>query len=158
MPLPLFPKQDQTGLEGSARSTLGRSRGRPAGSQGVKGGIEGIPWGHQVGLMSLLMIHEAYMPVYKCSRFFLRTDVRINRGPCGPKNVSLSSGNYSWRVLVSHKWKIWQHSNRRKNTKSQCLDRNPKIMDPNINTRPISVLILKPDESVSKHMLLVHHW
>ena len=33
-------------------------------SQGVKGDIEGIPWGHQVGLMSLQMIHEAYMPVY----------------------------------------------------------------------------------------------
>ena len=30
-------EQDQTGLERSARSTLGRSRGWPAGSQGVKG-------------------------------------------------------------------------------------------------------------------------
>ena len=26
-------------------------------------GPTGIPYGHQVGLMSLLMIHEAYMPV-----------------------------------------------------------------------------------------------
>ena len=44
------------------------------GSQGVKGGIKGIPWGPQVGLISLLMIHDAYVPVYKLSRFFLQTD------------------------------------------------------------------------------------
>merc|ERR1712116_82362 len=31
---------------------------------GAKGGIYGIPWDHQVGLMSLQMIHEAYKPVY----------------------------------------------------------------------------------------------
>ena len=37
-------------------------------SQGVPGGqegIQGIPLGHRVGLMSLFMIHKAYMPVYK---------------------------------------------------------------------------------------------
>ena len=37
-------------------------------------GVWGIPWGHQVGLMSLQMIHEAYKPVYMWSKFFLRTD------------------------------------------------------------------------------------
>ena len=34
------------------------------GSQGVEGGIWGIPWGYWVGLMSLLMIHKAYL--YNC--------------------------------------------------------------------------------------------
>ena len=28
-------------------------------------GDEGIPWGHRVGLISLFMIHKAYMPVYE---------------------------------------------------------------------------------------------
>ena len=60
------------------RGSIGR------GGQGVSGGhegIQGIPWGHRVSLMSLFMIHKAYMPVYKCSRFFLRTgrDGRTNR-------------------------------------------------------------------------------
>ena len=44
--------------------------------------------------MNLLMIHEAYMPVCKWSRFFLWTDGRTNRsipwGPRGPKNDWLS--------------------------------------------------------------------
>ena len=74
-------------------------QGRLGGCQGVPGGqegIQGIPWGHRVGLMSLLMIHKAYMPVYKWSRFFLR-DGRdgtneptegSTRGPRGPKNRS----------------------------------------------------------------------
>ena len=31
---------------------------------GLRGSIGGIPWGHQAGLMSLQMIHEAYKPVY----------------------------------------------------------------------------------------------
>ena len=35
-----------------------------AGVPGGQEGIQGIPWGHRVGLMSLLMIHKAYMPVY----------------------------------------------------------------------------------------------
>ena len=38
------------------------------GGPGVTGGqegIQGIPWGHRVGLVSLFMIHKAYMPVYK---------------------------------------------------------------------------------------------
>ena len=38
------------------------------GVQGVTGGqegIQGIPWGQRVGLMSIFMIHKAYMPVYK---------------------------------------------------------------------------------------------
>ena len=43
----------------------------------------GIPLGHQVGLMSLQIIHEAYMPVYihiyVRSKFFLRMDGRTNR-------------------------------------------------------------------------------
>ena len=45
--------------------------GLPGGLRGQEG-IQGIPWGQRVGLMSLLMIHKAYMPVYKGSRFFLR--------------------------------------------------------------------------------------
>ena len=28
-------------------------------------GVFGIPWGHWVGLIDLLMIHEAYMPIAK---------------------------------------------------------------------------------------------
>ena len=32
--------------------------------QWAKGGIYGIRWDHQVGLMSLQMIHEAYKPAY----------------------------------------------------------------------------------------------
>ena len=62
------------------------------GSQGVKGGIQGIPWGHRVAFMSPLMIHEAYVPVYKCSKFFLHTGGRTDgstrgstRGPRGRK-------------------------------------------------------------------------
>ena len=37
---------------------------------GVKGNVWGMPWGHHVGLMSLLIIHEAYMPIYKGSGFY----------------------------------------------------------------------------------------
>ena len=47
------------------------------GCQGVPGGqegIQGIPWGHRVGLMSLLMIHKAYMPVYSDPDFSCGTD------------------------------------------------------------------------------------
>ena len=42
-------------------------RGSIGGAGGPKGqeGIQGIPWGHRVGLMSLLIIHKAYMPVCK---------------------------------------------------------------------------------------------
>ena len=36
---------------------------------GDQEGIQGIPCGHRVGLMSLFMIYKAYMPVYKRSRF-----------------------------------------------------------------------------------------
>ena len=38
------------------------------GSQGVPGGqegIQGIPWGQRVGLMSLFVIRKAYMRLYK---------------------------------------------------------------------------------------------
>ena len=52
------------------------------GCQGVPGGqegIQGMPWGHRVGLMSLYMIHKAYMPVYKRSRVLARTDGRDGR-------------------------------------------------------------------------------
>ena len=40
-------------------------RGSIGGLPGGREGIQGIPWGHRVGLMSLLMIHKAYMSVYK---------------------------------------------------------------------------------------------
>ena len=33
-----------------------------------------VPWGHRVGLMSLLMIHKAYMPVYSDPDFSCGTD------------------------------------------------------------------------------------
>ena len=65
------------------------------GCQGVPGGqegIQGIPWGHRVGLMSLLMIHKAYMPVYSDPDFSCGTDGTdgptegSTRGPRGPKN------------------------------------------------------------------------
>ena len=46
--------------------------GGARGSQGVKGDVKGIPYGQWVGFRSLLMIHEAYMPVYMGSRFSLR--------------------------------------------------------------------------------------
>ena len=38
------------------------------GSHGVPGGregIQGIPWGQRVGLMSLFVIRKAYMRLYK---------------------------------------------------------------------------------------------
>ena len=37
------------------------------GAEGDEGneGDEGIPWDHMVCLISLFMIHKAYMPVYK---------------------------------------------------------------------------------------------
>ena len=41
-------------------------RGLIGGCQGVPGGregIQGIPWGHRVGLMSLFMIHKG---IYAC--------------------------------------------------------------------------------------------
>ena len=41
---------------------------RVTGVTGVPGGeegIQGIPWGHRVGSMSIFMIHKAYVPVYK---------------------------------------------------------------------------------------------
>ena len=52
------PRDLFTGLRGSMG---GGGQGVPGGQEG----IQGIPWGHRVGLMSLLMIHKAYMPVYK---------------------------------------------------------------------------------------------
>ena len=48
---------------------LRRSIGGLPGVPGGQEGIQGIPWGHRVGLMSLFMIYKAYMPVYKRSRF-----------------------------------------------------------------------------------------
>ena len=38
-----------------------RGRGGSLGAYGVKNGVLGIPWGHRVDLMSLLMIHKACM-------------------------------------------------------------------------------------------------
>ena len=46
--------------------------GLPRGPRGSRG-HPGDPMGHRVGLMSLFMIHKAYMPVYKWSRFLART-------------------------------------------------------------------------------------
>ena len=81
-------KQDRIVLERSARLNLDPGRGDLSdggdkwsdrqtdmalrGDEG-DGGDEGIPWGHRVGLMSLFMIHKAYMPVYKWSRFLVHS-------------------------------------------------------------------------------------
>ena len=43
------------------RGSIGGLPGGPRGSRGHPGD----PMGHRVGLMSLFMIHKAYMPVYK---------------------------------------------------------------------------------------------
>ena len=57
------------------------------------GGWEGIPWRYRVGLMSLLMIHKAYMPVYSDPDFSCGTDGTdgptegSTRGPRGPKKT-----------------------------------------------------------------------
>ena len=43
------------------------------GSYEVKRDVWGIPWSHPIRLMRPMMIHKAYLPVYKWSRwFFLR--------------------------------------------------------------------------------------
>ena len=55
-----------------------------------------VPWGHRVGLMSLLMIHKAYMPVYSDPDFSCGTGrdgtneptEGSTRGPRGPKNFT----------------------------------------------------------------------
>ena len=66
--------------------------GSKMGRQGPRG-VKGDVWGHRVGLTSLLIIQEAYLPLYKGSRLSLRAGGRtggsirgITRGPCGPKN------------------------------------------------------------------------
>ena len=38
-----------------------------------------VPWGHRVGLMSLLMIHKAYMPVYSDPDFSCGTNGRTDQ-------------------------------------------------------------------------------
>ena len=62
------------------------------GRQGPRG-VKGDVWGHRVGLTSLLIIQEAYLPMYNGSRLSLQAGGRtggsirgITRGPCGPKN------------------------------------------------------------------------
>ena len=56
-------------------------------------GVKGDVWEQWVSLTSLLIIQEAYMPMYKGSRHSSRAgrqtggSIRgITRGPCGPKN------------------------------------------------------------------------
>ena len=44
------------------RGWIGGARGSK-GVQGGREGIQGMPWGHRVGLMSLFMIDKTYMPV-----------------------------------------------------------------------------------------------
>ena len=77
-------------MEGSAYeffSPMG-SRGMLRGPNEVEGVVWWIPLENRVGLMSLLMIHEAYMPVYKGSKFSLHASGAIRGstiGPLGPK-------------------------------------------------------------------------
>ena len=47
----------------------------PMGSTGGQG--EGVSWGHRVGLMSVLMIHKAYMLVCRMAE--------VGRGTGGPR-------------------------------------------------------------------------
>ena len=65
------------------RGAMGGARG----SQGVKGDVKGIPYGQWFGLRSLLMIHEAYMPVYMGSRFSARAGVRAGGSTRGSTRV-----------------------------------------------------------------------
>ena len=53
------------GSKGAFRGSRVESGGRLGGFYGVKRDVWRIPWGHQVGLMSFLMIQKGYMPVYK---------------------------------------------------------------------------------------------
>ena len=62
------PRDLFTGLRGS----MGGGTGGPRGSRGHSGD----PMGHRVGLMSLLMIHKAYTPVYSDPDFSWGTDGR----------------------------------------------------------------------------------
>ena len=57
------------------RGSIGVLPGIPGGQEG----IQGIPRGHRVGLMSIFMIYKAYVPVYKYSRFLEHTDGRTNQ-------------------------------------------------------------------------------
>ena len=82
--------------------------------------------------MRLLIIHKACMPVYKWSRFFLRTDGRTGgwvfrgstRGPHGPKNIEKCLyvklwpiSEWSWTYFciqakvnaVRTNWQTWFH-------------------------------------------------
>ena len=59
-----------TRLIGLFRGPRGGGRGGAQKVLRVMGGFKGILSGHQVGLMGLLLIHKAYRPVYKSSRFF----------------------------------------------------------------------------------------
>ena len=65
----------------------------------------GLVWSGRVGLMSLLMYHKAYMPVYMWSRFFLHWAGGSTRGstrdPCGPKNSTHTS------PLSDHLFPLW---------------------------------------------------
>ena len=72
-----------------------RGRGGSLGAYGVKNGVLGIPWGHRVDLMSLLLIHICLyiMLVYVSDPDFAsgRTDGWVHqrgsrRGSRGPKN------------------------------------------------------------------------
>ena len=78
------------------------------GGQGVPGGqegIQGILWGHRVGLMSLLMIHKAYMPVYSDPDFSCgRTDERTDQ----PKVVQEVLADLKIDILAKICW--LQHS------------------------------------------------
>ena len=52
-------------------------------------------WHHRVGLMRLLVIHKACMPVYKWSRFFLRTG-RTNQPKVVQEVLADLKNNETW--------------------------------------------------------------
>ena len=75
-------------------------RGSIGGCQGVLGGqegIQGIPWGHRVGLMSFFMIQGIHACIYVIQIFLAHgTDEPTEgctRGPHGPKKP-LENGNF----------------------------------------------------------------
>ena len=66
----------------------------------------GIPWGHRVGLMSLLMIHKAYMPVYSDPDFSCGTDGTDGTGRTDqPKVVQEVLADLKMKGVTSHRFK-----------------------------------------------------
>ena len=57
-----------------------------------------ILWGHLISLMHLLIIHKAYMPVYKWSRFFSKEQLNERRGLSSLHSLLISLCNITNRL------------------------------------------------------------